>query len=62
MKTTRPFLQDRCCGVSDSFCILNSAFQDGSAASEGILHSVDVDAESLYEAVAIALPALVKTM
>ena len=31
-------------------------------ASEGILYGVDVDAESLYEAVAIALPALVKTM
>ena len=30
-ETTRPFLQDQCCGVSDSFCILNSGFPYGSA-------------------------------
>ena len=30
-ETTRPFPQDQCCGVSDSFCILNSGFREGSA-------------------------------
>ena len=30
-ETTRPLLQDQCSGVSNSFCILNSGFVDGSA-------------------------------